>query len=128
VTAPDTEVTAQPIAYAAPTDADVMIQARTASARAVIAVEVHAGVATVRLIGIDGRERDRRTAAATPERVAEVVRQLLQPTEPTHWYRSRWAWAAGAAAIAAAILIPVTTAIVHDSRASSATIRPESPW
>jgi hypothetical protein len=124
VAGPVTTVTARPIAYAPPDDGDVMIQARTASARAVVVVEIRAEVATVRLIGMDGRERDRRTVAATPDLVvvAEAVRQLLQPGEAPHWYQSRWAWAAGAAVIAAAILIPVTTAIVHDSRASTGRI------
>jgi hypothetical protein len=129
VTAPATTITAHPIAYEPPSDADVMIQARAASARAVIIVEVHGAIATARLIGAEGREHDRRTVAATPDLalVAEAVGQLLQPREGPRWYQSRWVWAAGAVAIAAAILIPITSVLAHDSRASSVNLKINPP-
>ena len=61
----DQLVVARNTALAPPTDDEVLIQARTAAPRAFVAVEVRSGVGTVRLVGIDGRERDRRSVAVT---------------------------------------------------------------
>ena len=119
-------VTARPVPLAPPSDADVLIQARAAGARSLVVVEVRGQVATARVIGLDGRERDRRTVAIHGDLapIAEVVRVLLRPGEKSRWYQSRWVWAGAAAAIAAAILIPVTAAVTRDSTPLNAAIRP----
>jgi len=121
-----------PVPYQPPTDSELLVQARTASARALIFAEVHDQVAIARLIGLDGRERDRRTVVlrGTLDPLADAVRAMLAPTPRRHWYQSRWAWAAGAAAIAAAILVPVTAAIAGNAPPSTATVRPQGlpPW
>ena len=107
----------------------MLIQARSANARAVIVVEVRASLATIRLVGIDGRERDRRSATVTRgdlAPVAKIVDEMLAPTIVKHeaWYRSRWAGVAGAALLTAAIVIPVTAVIAADTGATSATVTP----
>jgi len=115
-----------PSPYAPPSDAELLVQARVAGARAMIVAEVHGQLATARLVGLDGRERDRRTVAITGDLapLAAVVADLLVPkTVVTHWYRSKWAWAAGAALAAAAIFIPVTAAIASESPAGSWTVK-----
>jgi hypothetical protein len=113
-----------------PTDDEVLIQARTVGAHAFVAVEIRSGVGTARLVGADGRERDRRSVAITGElgALAHAVDELLAPGPRTHWYESRWAWAAGAAIAAAAILVPVTAAIAQRSSPSTWTARPVFPW
>ena len=101
-----------------PLDVDAeLVQARVVGQRALIVAEVHDRVATVRLVGVDGRERDRRTVAVAGDLapVAEAVRAMLRPAKSAPWYQSRWAYAGGAAAIAAAIAIPLTFVLVHDS-------------
>lgn len=115
---------------APPTDDELLIQARTVGARAFVAVEVRSGVGTARLVGADGRERDRRSVAIIGDLVplASAVRELLAPAAKPHWYASRWAWAAGAAAAAAAILIPVTAAVTHNTSPSTWTAKPVYPW
>jgi len=131
VSAPATSVVARPVRYAAPSDAEMLIQARTAGATALIAAEVRGEVATARLIGIDGRERNRRTVAihGSLEPLADAVRMLLRPTAKPRWYTSRWAWAGAAALIAAAIAIPITAAATRDNSPASATIRfPGDTW
>jgi hypothetical protein len=131
VGAPSTAVVARPLRLAAPSDADLLIQARTAGATAMIAAEVRGDVGTARLIGLDGRERDRRTVILRGGvgALADAVRELLRPPTRARWYRSRWAWAIGAAVIAAAIVIPITAAATRDSSPTGATIRlPEETW
>ncbi len=126
----DQLVVARNTVLAPPTDDDVLIQARTVGARAFVAVEVRSGVGTARLVGVDGRERNRRTVAITRDLapLAHAVDQLLAPVSTTHWYSSRWTWAAGAAVIAAAIAIPLTVAATQDSRPSTWTAKPDYPW
>ena len=125
-------IPANPIAYAPPSDADLLVQARVSGARAMIVVEVHGQLATARLIGIDGKERDRRTVAITGELspLARVVDELLTPpvVATHHWYQSKWAWAGGAALLAAAILVPVTAAIASDTGATTWTAKVKVPW
>lgn len=131
VIAPSTSVVARPTPYAVPADAELLIQARAAGVNGLVAAEVRGNVATARLIGIDGRERDRRTVAIqnSLEPLAEAVRVLLRPTAKPHWYQSRWAWAGAAALIAAAIVIPITAAATRDTAPASATIRfPGDTW
>ncbi|HET9988465.1 MAG TPA: hypothetical protein VFQ65_08090 [Kofleriaceae bacterium] len=125
----DSHPSVTPRAYEAPSETEVLVQARSANARAVIVVEVRGKLATIRLVGVDGRERDRRSA--TVERgdltqVAAIVDGMLAPAIVHHepWYRSRWAWVTGAVIVTAAIVIPVTAAIAGDTGATRATIVP----
>lgn len=118
---------------AAPNPDEMLIQARTAGARAFIYVEVANGIAVIRLIGIDGRERDRKTASTTSglASAAAAVRALLTPEPivgPTPWYKSRWLWAAGAAMIVAAIAIPVTAAVSQEDPPTDFTLDLGDQW
>ena len=120
VAAPSTNVVAQPAVIAPPSDVDLLVQARSAGARAMIVAEAHGGTGVARLIGADGHERDRRTvvlAAGDLGPLAHAVSELLVPPVVVehHWYKSRWAWAAGAAALAAAILVPTTAVLARGS-------------
>jgi hypothetical protein len=126
----DQLVVARNPALAPPTDDEVLIQARTVGARAFVAVEVRSGVGTARLVGVDGRERDRRSVAVAGDlsALAAAVSDLLAPAPTSHWYESRWAWAAGAAALAAAVLIPVTAAATHNTTPSTWTVKPDYKW
>ena len=126
----DQRVVARNPVLAPPTDDEVLIQARTAGARAFLAVEVRSGVGTARLVGADGRERDRRSVAITGDltTLAGAVRELLAPAPTTRWYESRWAWATGAAVLAAAILVPVTAALAQRSSPTTWTAKPGYPW
>jgi hypothetical protein len=100
-----------------PTDTDLLVQARTSGARAFVVAEVRGNVATARLVGLDGRERDRKTVSIGSDLspLADAVTALLTPPEKRPWYRSRWTWAAGGAALAAAIAIPLTLVLTQDS-------------
>jgi hypothetical protein len=60
--------------------------------------------------------------------LAGAVRQLLTPPDRTRWYETRWAWAAGAAVVAAAIVIPVTAALTQNASPSTWTARPVYTW
>jgi hypothetical protein len=126
----DQLVVARNAALAPPTDDELLIQARTVGARAFVAVEIRSGVGTARLVGIDGRERDRRSVAVAGDLtgLAAAVSDLLAPAPTSHWYESRWAWAAGAAALAAAVLIPVTAAATHNTTPSTWTVKPDYKW
>ena len=126
----DQLVVARNPALAPPTDDEVLIQARTVGARAFVAVEIRSGVGTARLVGVDGRERDRRSVAVAGDltALAAAVSDLLAPALTAHWYESRWAWAAGAAALAAAVLIPVTAAATHNTTPSTWTVKPDYKW
>jgi hypothetical protein len=126
----DQMVVARNTAVAPPTDDEVLIQARTAGAKAFVAVEVRSGVGTARLVGVDGRERDRRSVTVSGDLapLASAVDELLSPPPQVRWYQSRWAWAAGAAAVAAAIFIPLTAALAQDNSPSSVTVRPDYEW
>jgi hypothetical protein len=126
VTAPSTELVARPRPFAPPTDVDVLVQARTAGARAVIVAELRGGIGTARLVGSDGREHARRSVAITGDLspLAAAIRALDPPdvVARPRWYHSRWVWAAGAAALAAAILIPTTAILAGDDRPRDAVI------
>lgn len=126
----DQLVVARNTALAPPTDDEVLIQARTVGARAFVAVEVRSGVGTARLVGADGRERDRRSVAITGDltQLAGAVRELLAPPTKIPWYETRWAWAAGAAVAAAAILVPLTAAITQNTTPSTWTAKPGYTW
>jgi hypothetical protein len=128
--ADDQRVVARNAAVAPPTDDDVLIQARTVGAKAFVTVEIRGGVGTARLVGIDGRERDRRTVALASDLspLAAAVGELLTPTPKAHWYQSRWTWAAAAAVIAAAIVVPITAAATQNTSPSTWTVKPVYPW
>jgi len=126
----DQLVVARNPVLAPPTDDEVLIQARLVGARAFVAVEIRSGIGTARLVSADGRERDRRTVAITGDvtPLAGAVHELLVPVTKSHWYESRWTWAAGAAVIAAAILIPVTAAFNQSTTPSTWTAKPVFTW
>jgi hypothetical protein len=126
----DQLVVARNTVLAPPTDDELLIQARTVGATAFVAVEVRSGVGTARLVGVDGRERDRRSVAITGDltRLSVAVRELLAPVAQPHWYESRWAWAAGAAVVAAAILVPLTAAFAQSNAPSTWTAKPVYTW
>jgi hypothetical protein len=124
----DAHVVASPKPYARPDDASLLVQARVAGARALIAVEVADDVATIRLIGADGRERDRKSVAVHGELApaAAIVDAMLEPPKlvASHWYKSRWAWAGAAVIIGAAIAAPIAAAIAGQSGVTSWTLKP----
>lgn len=123
----DQLVVARNTVLAPPTDDEVLIQARTVGAKAFVAVEIRSGVGTARLVSADGRERNRRSVAIRGDLapLAAAVDQLLAPPSTTRWYNERWAWATGAAIVAAAIAIPLTAAFTRDSAPSTATLQPK---
>ena len=119
--------------YLPPTDSDLLIQARTAGARAYVFAEVRMGVATARLVGLDGRERDRKTVAISGDLapLADAITELLQPESKRRWYQSKWAWVAGGAIGAAIILVPLTTFLANDNGSSTTTYKlplPPGTW
>ncbi len=114
-----------------PDDAALLIQARTASARAIVAVTMVARTAVVRRIGVDGKEQDRASVAlrgapaADARAVSLAVGRLLAPPPPpdqARWYQSRWAWAAAGAVAASAILVPLV--VSGSGSAPSVSVRP----
>ena len=122
-----------PQPYQPPSDADVLIQARASSVRGVVVVEVHNEIGSARLLGLDGRVRDRRTVSVHADLapLARAIEELLAPAPVHRWYDSRWAWAGGGAALAAAILVPLTIGLVGGNHPSDAAVRPKglpSPW
>lgn len=115
-------------AIAAPDDTALLIQARTASARALVAVTLRGPSALVRRLGVDGKEQDRITLGTTePREIATAVSRLLAPPERERahepWYRNRWVWAGAGAVIAGAILVPF--ALRGDGSAPGVAVRPE---
>ncbi|MDB4953606.1 MAG: hypothetical protein JWO36_1175, partial [Myxococcales bacterium] len=122
-------VLATPTLYAAPVESDLLVQARVSGARSLVIAEVHGDVATARLLTLDGRERDRRTVTIKGDLspLAEAINTLLIPTPPQHWYQKRWAWAAGAATLAAIVLVPITAVIARDRSATDLSVRPVWP-
>ena len=127
-------IAADPPRYAPPAEADLLVQARVAGARAVLVAEVHGAVATARVVALDGRELDRRTVAIDGEHgtlaaFARAIDAMLTPsTERHHWYQSRWAWAGTAALVAAAVLVPITAAIASAHSADSANAQVPNFW
>lgn len=126
----DQLVVARNTVLAPPTDDEVLIQARTAGATAFVVVQIRSGVGMARLVGVDGRERARRSVAITGDLtpLARAVRELLTPVAKIPWYQTRWAWAAGAAVTAAAILVPITAAITQTTSPSTWTAKPVYKW
>lgn len=115
-------------AIAPPDDTALLVQARTASARALVAVTVRGPSTLLRRIGVDGKEQDRITlATAEPREIATAASRLLAPPERERprdpWYRNRWVWAGAGAVIAGAILVPF--ALRGDGTAPGVAVRPE---
>jgi hypothetical protein len=117
----------QPPQLAPPTDTELLVQARASGARAFVVAEVRNNVATARLVGLDGRERDRKTVSIGSDLspLADAVTALLTPKPHTPWYRTKWSWAVGGAALAAAIAIPLTIVLTQDSGSPAFTARPD---
>jgi hypothetical protein len=126
-----------PPPYPLPNDSDVLAQARVAGhgLNSFISIEVRSGVATARLVGIDGRERDRKTVKVengdlTP--VGDALLALLVPPPPKHWYKSKWTYAGAGALAAALIAIPVTLVLTANTDPTSASSVPDfngmPPW
>ena len=125
----DATIVARNVPFAPPTSDEMLIQARTAGARAFVAIELTGDLGVVRLVGADGRERDRRTVTVHGDLapVAAAVRVMLAPAPEQRWYQSRWVWAAGAALIAGAILVPITAAAAGKSTPTTFTTQPKDP-
>ena len=66
------------------------------------------------------------TGDLTP--LAAAVRELLSPVPRPHWSDNRWAWAAGAAIVAAAILVPLTAVAAQRNGPSTWTAKPVYTW
>lgn len=115
---------------APPTSDEMLIQARSAGASAFLAVELTGDLGVVRLVTVDGRERDRRTVTVRGDLapVADAVRAMLAPAPTERWYQSKWVWAAGAALIAAAILVPITAAAASDTTQTTFGVKVDPPW
>lgn len=110
--AADTRIQANNVPIAAPTDEELLVQARTVAARAFVSVRVQGGVAQLRLVSSDGRELDRRAARIDRDLrpAASALQSLLvekgAQITPRRWYRSPWFWAGVGAVIGAGIAIP----------------------
>jgi hypothetical protein len=126
----DVRVPIEPSPYLPLNDSELLIQARTAGARAFVVVEVRGNVATARLLDTtEGRERDRKTVTINGDLapLADGVTALLTPPVQTRWYQSKAVWAIGGGLLAAAILIPITAALANDSTVANPTGRPTWP-
>lgn len=127
----DTTVVARNTPIAPPTGDEMLIQARTAGAQRFLSIEISGQFASIRLVAADGRELDRRTVSvknADTAPIASAVRAMLAPEDKQRWYQSKWVWAAGAALLAAAVLVPVTAAAASDKTQSTFTTKVDAPW
>jgi hypothetical protein len=134
----DVRVPIEPAPYLPQNDSELLIQARTAGARAFVVVEVRGNVATARLLdSTDGRERDRKTVTISGDLapLADGVSELLTPPPEHHWYESKVVWAIGGGLLAAAILVPLTAFLANEAATTNPTGRPswptpdmEPPW
>jgi hypothetical protein len=118
-------------ALAPPTDDELVIQGRSAGARAVVAVTIRGEIALVRRLGIDGREQDRASVATggadAADRIGDAVTRLVAARVATpsrrRWYHSGWVWAAAGALVASAILVPI--ALSDRGGTAAVVVRPE---
>ena len=119
----DSHIVASPKPYEPPAEAELLVQARASGARAILVIEIRGPIASVGLLGIDGRERERRTFTVDQNlgALAAGVDEMLSPpvVATRAWYKSRWAWAAAAAIVTAAIVIPITAALASDNGATT---------
>jgi hypothetical protein len=113
----DVTLPIEPVLISPPTDTDLLVQARASGARAFVFAEVRGNVATARLVGLDGRERDRKTVTITSDLapLADAVAQLLMPKPHSPWYRSKVLWAVGGAAVAAVLSVTLTLYLTQNS-------------
>lgn len=119
-----------------PDDTSVLVQARTAGSHAALVVIVRPRSATLRRIGIDGKEQDRETVTlhgTDRDRgdIVAAVNRLLAPPAPKPkepWYKSKWMWAAGGAAVVAAILIPLAASNSGSAPTNVAKPETQPPW
>lgn len=118
-----------PAPFAPPTDTELIVQARTAGAHAFVVAEVRSNVATARLVGLDGRERDRRTVSIAGDLspLADAVASLLKAGPKQHWYQTKTAWAVGGGLLAAAILVPLTAILARDTGSTDITVKANGP-
>jgi hypothetical protein len=123
------KVEASPTLQPPPNESELLVQARVSGARSLVIAEVRGEVGTARLLGLDGRELDRRTVTIKGDLapLGGAIGSLLTPTPQPHWYQKRWAWAAGAATLAAIVLVPITAVIASDHNATDWTARPLFP-
>lgn len=111
--AADTRIQAGNAPIAAPTDEELLVQARAVAARAFVSVRVQGGVAQLRLVSSDGRELDRRAARIERDLgpAASALKSLLVEkgveVVERRWYRSPWFWAGVGAIVGAGIAIPI---------------------
>jgi hypothetical protein len=103
------------VPFTPPSETELLVQARAAGTRGLVIVEVHGTIGVVRLLGVDGAERARRTRTITGSLapLASAIDDVLASRTQHRWYQSRWTWAAGGALVLAAVLIP-TLLIVND--------------
>ncbi len=114
---------------AAPTDAELAIQLRTAGATAAIAIRIAGPVCTLRHLTADGRVVAQAAIALDQPRAVDAAVAafvaLAHPAAPvraTRWWRSPWLWGAAGAAVATAVLLPF--ALGGDGGAGAVTLRP----
>jgi hypothetical protein len=122
----DVRVPIEPSPYLPLNDSELLIQARTAGARAFVVVEVRGNVATARLLDTtEGRERDRKTVTIAGDLapLADGVSELLTPPAQQRWYQSKAVWAIGGGLLAAAILVPITALLTSDTTTANPTGR-----
>ncbi|MEO8705956.1 MAG: hypothetical protein ABI867_38345 [Kofleriaceae bacterium] len=113
-----------------PDDTAALVQARAASARAVVVVTMQGRTAVIRRLGVlDGKQQERVSITLTGDRQARdigaAVGRMLAPivVRPQPWYRSRWVWLAAGAVAASAVLIPL--AARSGGEAPAVVIRPQ---
>ncbi|MEZ4400688.1 MAG: hypothetical protein R3B06_11750 [Kofleriaceae bacterium] len=127
VVEPTTRVTVTATPLVAPGDDELRVVARGAGALAYATVVVAGPIVILQRLGADGRVRAQRTVAladgAAPVAAALAAVLAVGPDRPRRpWYQSRWAWAAGAAVGAAAVLVPLTLVLADDGGAGSAVV------
>jgi hypothetical protein len=130
--AADTNIIAKNQPIAAPTDEELLVQARAVASRAFVGVRVQGGVAQLRLVSTDGRELDRRAvridrdlAPSAAALKSILVEKGTQPLVEKRWYRSPWFWAGVGAVVGAGIAIPI--ALSAGDAPTSFTVAPPSP-
>lgn len=119
------ELTPRLTQLVAPSDAELVAEARRRGAQSAIAVEVSTGppgqtTATLRRLAIpSGKELGRTvvalsgddvgaaTAGAANRMIDFAAPPPVRPRPRRHWYHNRWLWAAAGAAVTAAALLPL---------------------
>ncbi len=120
--AADTRIDAGNVAIAAPTDEELLVQARAVAARAFVGVRVQGGIAMMRLVGADGRELDRRAVRVERDLApaATALKSLLAGSRGVvekRWYDSPWFWVGVGTVIGVGIALPI--ALTSDTAQST---------